>query len=448
MSSDNGLLRGKRVVVLGASRGVGREIVRRASAEGAKVLAVARQARGLAELAKTTPGVDTLALDAASEDAPRKVFRKAKPDLLVICGGATPPVRPIPELTWAEFGVNWEVDAKMAFLFCREALRAPLAPGSVVVIISSGAGLGGSPISGGYAGAKRMQMFIAKYCQAESDRRELGIRFVALVPSRVMPETDLGQAAVNGYARYLGVPAEKFLENMGARQSPADVAEAVLDVAVKPPTERARSSPFQPMASPRRAEGEGVAMRDKTLVGSAGAAPPSRADFAGVAETHRRALKLHCYRMLGSLHEAEDAVQETMLRAWRGFDDFEARASIKNWLYRIATNVALNMVASRSKRGRMMPDQLGGPSTEKPQGRPDAEALWVEPYPDAELESLPDPCRRAGRPLRAARVRPSRVHRGDPATAAAPARRAAAGRRPGLVRDRGRRRARRLGRRR
>jgi RNA polymerase sigma-70 factor, ECF subfamily len=132
-------------------------------------------------------------------------------------------------------------------------------------------------------------------------------------------------------------------------------------------------------------------MRNKTLVSVAGSASPSRADFARVAETHRRALKLHCYRMLGSLHEAEDAVQETMLRAWRGFDDFEARASIKNWLYRIATNVALNMVASRSRRGRLMPDQLGGPSTERPQGRPDAESLWVDPYPDAELESLADP---------------------------------------------------------
>jgi NAD(P)-dependent dehydrogenase (short-subunit alcohol dehydrogenase family) len=237
MSSENGLLRGKRVIVLGASRGVGREIVGRAMAEGAQVLAVARQAHGLADLAKKMRGVDTLALDAASEAAPRKVLRKAKPDLLVICGGATPPVRPLSELSWAEFSVNWEVDAKMAFLFCREALRAPLAPGSVVVIISSGAGLGGSPISGGYAGAKRMQMFIAKYCQAESDRLELGIRFVTLVPSRVMPETDLGQAAVNGYARYLGVPAEKFLENMGPRQSPTDVAEAVLDTAMNPPAE-------------------------------------------------------------------------------------------------------------------------------------------------------------------------------------------------------------------
>jgi NAD(P)-dependent dehydrogenase (short-subunit alcohol dehydrogenase family) len=237
MSSKNGLLQGKRVVVLGASRGVGREIVRHASAEGAEVLAVAREGRGLAELAKSMRGVETLALDAASDAAPSKVFRKAAPDLLVICGGATPPVRPIPELSWAEFSVSWEVDTKMAFLFCREALRTPLAPGSVVVIISSGAGIGGSPISGGYAGAKRMQMFLAKYCQAESDRRELGIRFVALVPSRIMPETDLGQVAVNGYARYLGVPPEKFLENMGARQSPRDVAEAVLDIVKKPPAE-------------------------------------------------------------------------------------------------------------------------------------------------------------------------------------------------------------------
>ena len=237
MSVGNGSLQGKRVIVLGASRGVGREIVQRASADGAQVLAVARQGGDLAALAKSAPGLETLALDAATETAPPTVFQKGRPDLLVICGGATPPVRPMPELTWAEFSVNWEVDAKMAFLFCREALQAPMAAGSVVVIISSGAGINGSPISGGYAGAKRMQMFIAKYCQAESERRELGIRFVSLVPSRIMPETDLCRAAVNGYAQYLGVTAEKFLENMGPRQSAAKVAEAVLDLARNPSSE-------------------------------------------------------------------------------------------------------------------------------------------------------------------------------------------------------------------
>jgi RNA polymerase sigma-70 factor (ECF subfamily) len=132
-------------------------------------------------------------------------------------------------------------------------------------------------------------------------------------------------------------------------------------------------------------------MSEKTIVGAVAANPPSRADFARIAEAHRSALKLHCYRMLGSLHEAEDAVQETMLRAWRGFDAFEARASIKNWLFRIATNASLNTIASRSRRRRMMPEQLDGPATLRPQGRPDTETLWIEPYPDTELEDVSTP---------------------------------------------------------
>jgi NAD(P)-dependent dehydrogenase (short-subunit alcohol dehydrogenase family) len=234
MSSENGLLRGKGVVVLGASRGVGREIVRHALAEGAQVLAVARQAQGLGDLEKEMRGVDTLALDAASEAAPLEVMRKAKPDLLVICGGATPPTRPISELSWDEFSINWEVDAKMAFLFCREALRLPLAPASVVVIISSGAGLGGSPISGGYAGAKRMQMFMANYAQKESDRLKLGLRFLALAPMRPMPDTEGGQAAAAGYAKYLGITPAEFIRRIDSPQTAQDVANAVVQFAAQP----------------------------------------------------------------------------------------------------------------------------------------------------------------------------------------------------------------------
>jgi hypothetical protein len=121
----------------------------------------------------------------------------------------------------------------MAFSFCRAALAYPLPRGSVVILISSGAALGGSPISGGYAGAKRTQMFIANYSQKESDRLGLGIRFIALAPSMIMPDTDLGKFAVEQYAKYLGMPAADFVRSIKSPQTPLDVAEALIQLATR-----------------------------------------------------------------------------------------------------------------------------------------------------------------------------------------------------------------------
>lgn len=230
-------LEGKHIVVVGASGGVGREIVRRACEENSHVLAVARGREGLEQLRREVAGVRTLALDASQEEAPRQVFQTLSPDVIVICGGATPATAPLQELSWSQFAAPWESDVRMSFLFCRHALRAPLAPGSAVILISSGAGLGGSPISGGYAGAKRMQMFMASYCQRESSRLGLGIRFAALVPMRIMPETALGKIAVEGYARYLGITTSDFIDGMRDRQSAADVADAVIRLAAGEPSE-------------------------------------------------------------------------------------------------------------------------------------------------------------------------------------------------------------------
>ncbi len=116
----------------------------------------------------------------------------------------------------------------------------------------------------------------------------------------------------------------------------------------------------------------------------------NRDTFARFAEPHRQELKLHCYRMLGSLQDAEDVVQETFVKAWNAVDEFEGRALFKNWLYRIATNACLNALASRSRRSRFLPAQLGAPSTEVPRGQPDTEVSWLQPYPDFELESIVD----------------------------------------------------------
>ena len=111
--------------------------------------------------------------------------------------------------------------------------------------------------------------------------------------------------------------------------------------------------------------------------------------FARLAEPLRREIKLHCYRMLGSLHEAEDLVQESFLRAWRSFDSFDG-GSFRAWLYRIATNACLSALASRKSAQRLLPNQLAPAATQLPDGAPATELAWLEPYPDSDLERIAD----------------------------------------------------------
>jgi RNA polymerase sigma-70 factor (ECF subfamily) len=113
--------------------------------------------------------------------------------------------------------------------------------------------------------------------------------------------------------------------------------------------------------------------------------------FERLAEPFRREIKLHCYRMLGSLHEADDLVQETYLRAWRSFDSFEG-GSFRAWLYRIATNACLNALASRKHVRRLLPDQEARATitVEMPEGAPPTDVEWLEPYPDSNLDGIAD----------------------------------------------------------
>lgn len=227
-----GSLQGQNVVVVGGSRGVGRSIVEAALSEGATVLAVARGAAALTQLSNETPGVKTVAVDATQDTAADQVFAALEPDVLVICAGALAPSAPVYEQSWEVFSANWETDVKASFLFCKAALRGPLKPGTRVVLISSGAALsGGPPFAGGYAGAKRMQMFLAGHCQKESDRLGLDLRFMALAPMRIMPGTGVGNSGVDGYAAYMGIQPADFLAGMTDMQTPADVGRAVVALA-------------------------------------------------------------------------------------------------------------------------------------------------------------------------------------------------------------------------
>ena len=107
--------------------------------------------------------------------------------------------------------------------------------------------------------------------------------------------------------------------------------------------------------------------------------------FRDLTEPRRRELQVHCYRILGSVQDAEDMVQETLLAAWRNLETFEARASVRSWLYRIATNRCLNALRARSRRPREVPAM--GEALE-PTRRP--EPVWLEPCPDVWFEDIPD----------------------------------------------------------
>jgi RNA polymerase sigma-70 factor, ECF subfamily len=112
-------------------------------------------------------------------------------------------------------------------------------------------------------------------------------------------------------------------------------------------------------------------------------------DVEALLEQHRRELTAHCYRMLASPFEAEDAVQETLVRAWRGIDRFEGRAALRSWLYRIATNVCLDMLNSRERRA--LPMDLGpAHSHTSPPGPTLPEAAWIQPIPDSHVFSAED----------------------------------------------------------
>ena len=115
-----------------------------------------------------------------------------------------------------------------------------------------------------------------------------------------------------------------------------------------------------------------------------------RRAFQQLTEPRRRELLVHCYRMLGSFHDAEDLVQETLLRAWRGLKGFDGRASTRYWLYRIATNACLNALATRASAGRVLPETESPATEQMPDREPASDIAWLEPYPDSALEQIAD----------------------------------------------------------
>ena len=154
--------------------------------------------------------------------------------MLVLNAGTAPPMGPIHELTWESFSRAWDVDVKAGFHWVQETLRLPLPRGSRVIIASSGAALNGSPLSGSYAGAKRMLWLMAIYANGVAERLDLGIRFQAILPQQIIGDTGLGRTAAEAYARSKGVSLDVFLAGFGAPMPPRKVGDNVVSILTDP----------------------------------------------------------------------------------------------------------------------------------------------------------------------------------------------------------------------
>ncbi len=204
----------QRALVIGAGSGVGLATADALRAAGAKVVASGSER------------------DATDPEQVAALFAEADPDLVVVAAGTRPTLASVRQQTWESFSAPWNVDVKIAFEVGRTALSRPLRPGSTVLIVSSGAALSGSPLSGGYAGAKRTQMFLAAYLQREAEAGELGIRFVALAPTQLLAGTAIGEAAAAAYGGAIGESAGAYMQRRFPKPfNAAGVAEAIVSIA-------------------------------------------------------------------------------------------------------------------------------------------------------------------------------------------------------------------------
>jgi NAD(P)-dependent dehydrogenase (short-subunit alcohol dehydrogenase family) len=222
-------LSNRTTIVVGASRGLGHGIATGLAEAGAQVVAVSRTAAEFPEPAEASSAVQAEIADAADAAVASSLLERYEPETLVLVAGASPHMRPLQEQTWETFSVNWEADVRIAFHWLREVLLKPLQPGSRVIVFSSGAAVQGSPLSGGYAGAKATQRFITAYAQDEAQRAGLDITFTALLP-RITPLTDLGRPAIEAYAARAGQSVEEHVEQLGPLVTPEIAGAALVEL--------------------------------------------------------------------------------------------------------------------------------------------------------------------------------------------------------------------------
>ena len=216
----------RQALVVGASRGLGRGVALELARRHWSVLGVARTEAPLRELSSS--GIQHRVGDATDATLAADLMAGA-PDAVILAAGAMPTMASLVEQTWESFFRPFEMDLRAAFVWLRAALKANRPPRRVVVF-SSAAALNGSPLSGGYAGAKQAQRFLCDYARSEAQARGLPMRVHCLLP-QLNPNTDLGAVAVAAYAKRAGETPEEFVKKrFGDALDPSKAGLAVAEL--------------------------------------------------------------------------------------------------------------------------------------------------------------------------------------------------------------------------
>lgn len=220
----------KSALIVGGSRGVGRELALRLEGQGVSAHVVARTGSDLDALQKQNSEISVDQGDASEPGFAKQILAKVRPDLLIITAGATPKMVSFQTQNWDEFSSAWNLDVKVSFEFLSAALTGLMAKKSTIVNFSSGAGLAGSRLSGGYAGAKRMQHFMTEYAQREADDLALDLRFWSVIPKQLIKGTEKGHEAATAYASAVGKPLDAFWDQWEEPLTAERVAVHVMDL--------------------------------------------------------------------------------------------------------------------------------------------------------------------------------------------------------------------------
>ena len=294
-------LKDKTIVVTGGSRGLGLGLVEALVDAGRQGDRRGARHRMRSQASEQRLGVAVAPADVTDEAAAQRILAEVRPDILVLNAGATPPMGRLDQLSWADFTAPWETDVKAGLYWIQAALNLPLEPGSRVLVGSSGAAENGSPLSGGYAGAKRMLWFMAKYANGVARQKGLGIRFQAIVPQQIIGGTGVGDDAAHAYAQAAG---------SRPRGVPGALRRAAAAARVRRPSGLAAGR--SAICNRRRLRPQGRYGHHgpggrRRLSGGLSSPPTARhAELLALAGELRPELHRYCARLMGSVIDGED----------------------------------------------------------------------------------------------------------------------------------------------